>query len=77
MAAGHGPESEAERCWGGPRSEPSWAARSDPTTVRCMQGMLSGGLLTAAFAAVAGLALVVLVRLLWISRPGGKARTDD
>jgi hypothetical protein len=38
--------------------------------------MLSGGLLTAAFAAVAGLALVVLVRLVRISRPGGrKART--
>ncbi len=43
-----------------------------------MQGMLSGGLLTAAFAAVAGFALVVLVRLFWISRPGGrKARTGD
>ena len=42
-----------------------------------MQGMLSGVLLTAAFAAVAGLALVVLVRLLRISRPGGKARTGD
>jgi hypothetical protein len=43
-----------------------------------MQGMLSGGLLTASFAAVAGLALIVLVRLLRISRPGGrKARTGD
>jgi hypothetical protein len=41
-----------------------------------MQGMLSGGLLTAAFAAVAGFALIVLVRLFRISRPaGGKART--
>jgi hypothetical protein len=41
-----------------------------------MQGMLSGGLLTAAFAAVAGFALVVLVRLLRISRPGDRtART--
>ena len=41
-----------------------------------MQGMLSGGLLTAWFAAVAGLALVVLVRLLRISRPGDRtART--
>jgi len=41
-----------------------------------MQGMLSGGLLTAAFAAVAGLALVVLACLIRISRPGGrKART--
>jgi hypothetical protein len=41
-----------------------------------MQGMLSGGLLTAAFAGVAGLALVVLVRLFRFSRPGGrKART--
>jgi hypothetical protein len=42
-----------------------------------MQGMLSGGLLTASFAAVAGLALVVLVRLFWISRPGRKARSGD
>ena len=42
-----------------------------------MQGMLSGGLLTASFAAVAGLSLV-LVRLVRISRPGGrKARTGD
>ena len=41
-----------------------------------MQGMISGGLLTAAFAAVAGFALVVLVRLFRISRPGGRrART--
>ena len=41
-----------------------------------MPGMLSGGLLTASFAAVAVLSLVVLVRLLRISRPGGrKART--
>jgi hypothetical protein len=41
-----------------------------------MQGMLSGGLLTAAFAAVAGFALVVLVWLFWISGPGDrKART--
>ena len=37
-----------------------------------MQGMLSGGLLTAAFAAVAGFALVVLLRLFWISRPGDR-----
>jgi hypothetical protein len=43
-----------------------------------MQGMLSGGLLTASFAAVAGLSLLVLVRLLRISRPAGrKARTGD
>jgi len=41
-----------------------------------MQGMLSGGLLTAGFEAVAGFALVVLVRLLRISRPGDRtART--
>jgi hypothetical protein len=41
-----------------------------------MQGMLSGALLVAAFAAVAGFGLVVLVRLFRISRPGGrKART--
>jgi hypothetical protein len=38
-----------------------------------MQGMLSGGLLTAAFAAVAGFALVVLVRLFWISRRKARA----
>jgi len=37
-----------------------------------MQGMLSGGLLTAAFAAVAGFALLVLVRLFRIARPGGR-----
>jgi hypothetical protein len=41
-----------------------------------MQGMLSGGFLTAAFAAVAGFAVVVLVRLFRISRPDArKART--
>jgi hypothetical protein len=34
--------------------------------------MLSGGLLTAAFVAVAGFALVVLVRLFLISRPGDR-----
>jgi hypothetical protein len=62
----------------GPGSEPSWAARDGPTRVRCMHGMLSGVLLTAAFAAVAGFALVMLVRLLWISRPAGrKARAGD
>jgi hypothetical protein len=43
-----------------------------------MQGMLSGGLLTAAFVAVAGFALIVLVCLFRISRPGGgQARTGD
>jgi hypothetical protein len=42
-----------------------------------MQGILSGGLLTAAFVAVAGFALIVLVLLFRISRPGGKARTGD
>ena len=41
-------------------------------TLRCMQGMLSGGLLTAACAAVAGFALLVLVRLFRIGRPGGR-----
>jgi hypothetical protein len=35
-----------------------------------MQGIVSGGLLVAAFAAVAGLALIVAVRLYRISRPG-------
>ena len=58
--------------------EPPWAARSHPTRVRCMQGMLSGGLLVAAFVAVAGFALIVLVRLSRISRPGGgQTRTGD
>ena len=43
-----------------------------------MQGTLSGVVLTSAFAAVAGFALVVLVRLFWISRPAGrKARAGD
>jgi len=42
----------------------------------CMQGMLTGGLLVAAFIAVAGASLVVLLRLFGISRPGrGEART--
>jgi hypothetical protein len=41
-----------------------------------MQGMLSGGLLTAVFAVAAAFALVVLVRLFRITPPGGrKART--
>jgi len=35
-----------------------------------MQGIVSGGLLVVAFAAVAGLALLVAARLYWISRPG-------
>jgi hypothetical protein len=35
-----------------------------------MQGIVSGGLLVVAFAAVAGLALIVAARLYWISRPG-------
>ena len=35
-----------------------------------MQGMLTGGLLVAAFLAVAGAALAVLLRLFRISRPG-------
>jgi hypothetical protein len=43
-----------------------------------MQGILSGGLLTVAFVAVAGFALIVLVLLFRISRPGGgKGRTGD
>jgi hypothetical protein len=38
--------------------------------------MVSGGLLAAVFAAAAGIALLVLVRLFRISRPAGpKART--
>ena len=45
-------------------------------TLRCMQGMLTGGLLAAAFIAVAGAALVMLLWLFRISRPGhGEART--
>jgi hypothetical protein len=35
-----------------------------------MLGMLTGGLLVAAFAAVAGAALVLVLRLFRISRPG-------
>jgi hypothetical protein len=35
-----------------------------------MQGIVSGGLLVVAFAAVAGLALLVAARLYRISRPG-------
>ena len=45
-------------------------------TLRCMLGMLTGGLLVAVFLAVAGAALVVLLWLLRISRPGrGEAHT--
>jgi hypothetical protein len=41
-----------------------------------MQGMLTGGLLVAAFLVVAGAALVVLLRLYRISKPGrGEAHT--
>jgi len=41
-----------------------------------MQGMLTGGLLVAAFIAVAGASLAVLLQLFRISRPGrGEART--
>jgi hypothetical protein len=35
-----------------------------------MQGIVSGGLLVLAFAAVAGLALIVARRLYQVSRPG-------
>jgi hypothetical protein len=42
-------------------------------TLRCMQGIVSGGLLVAAFVAVAGLALVVAARLYRMSRPGQPA----
>ncbi len=42
-----------------------------------MQGMLTGGLLAAAFIAVAGAALVVVLWLFRISRPGhGEVGTD-
>ena len=41
-----------------------------------MQGMLTGGLLVAAFLAVAGAALAMLLRLLGISKPSrGEAHT--
>ncbi len=41
-----------------------------------MQGILTGGLLVAAFLAVAGAALAVLLRLLRISKPSrGEAHT--
>jgi hypothetical protein len=39
-----------------------------------MQGIVSGGLLVAAFAAVAGLALIVAARLYRMSRPGQSTR---
>jgi hypothetical protein len=43
-----------------------------------MQGMLTGGLIVAAFLAVAVGTLAVLLRLFRISRPGrGEARTGD
>ena len=42
-------------------------------TLRCMQGIVSGGLLVMAFVAVAGLALLVTARLYRISRPGQPA----
>jgi hypothetical protein len=43
-----------------------------------MQGLLSGGLLAAVFTAVAGAALLVLLWLFRISRPGrDEARTGD
>jgi hypothetical protein len=37
--------------------------------VLCMQGIVSGGLLVVAFAAMAGLALIVVAQLYRISRP--------
>ncbi len=42
----------------------------DLRTLRCMLGMLTGGLLVAAFLAVAGAALAALLWLLRVSRPG-------
>jgi len=42
-------------------------------TLPCMQGIVSGGLLVAAFAAVTLLALLVALRLYRISRPGRSA----
>jgi hypothetical protein len=43
-----------------------------------MQGMLTGGLLVAAFIAVAAASLIVLLRLLRLARPGrGEERTGD
>lgn len=42
-----------------------------------MQGIISGGLLVVAFAAVAGLALLVAVRLCRISRPGRAKEPPD
>ena len=61
----------------GRRGRASRPAHLPLRTLRCMQGMLTGGLLAAAFIAVAGAALVVVPRLFRISRPGrGEARTD-
>ena len=55
---------------------PAGRARCPLRTLRCMQGMLTGVLLVAAFIAVAGASLIALLRLLRISRPGrGEART--
>jgi hypothetical protein len=42
-----------------------------------MQGILSGGLLVLAFAAVAGLALIVARRLYQVSRPGSGDRPGE
>ena len=61
--------------WAAPRTPAGRAARP-LRTLRCMQGMLTGVLLVAAFIAVAGASLAVLLWLLRISRPGrGEART--
>jgi hypothetical protein len=42
-----------------------------------MQGILSGGLLVVAFAAIAGLSLLVAARLYRISRPRSGARPGE
>jgi hypothetical protein len=42
-----------------------------------MQGILSGGFLVLAFAAVAGLALIVARRLYQVSRPGPRSRPGE
>ena len=60
----HGMEAGGAR--GAAYGAPCGARLAGLRTLRCMQGIVSGGLLVVAFAAVAGLALLVAARLYWI-----------